>query len=152
MAEVPEPGVHEIPAGADVERDRKRREYEQSARTPADRGRFVCECGGCGRSPADWCYPETYYYADGHEPWAYDTNGLDKHLERSIQSEGSPAQVGGDHYSQLKIQPIAYILANDLGYCEGNVVKYVSRWKLKGGVEDLRKARQYLDFLIDAQA
>ena len=58
-------------------------------------------------------------------------------------------QVGGDHYRQQKFQPIEYIMGNNLGFCEGNVVKYVSRWKSKGGVQDLKKARQYLDFLIE---
>lgn len=58
-------------------------------------------------------------------------------------------QVGGTHYATKNIQPIDYILQNDLGYCEGNVIKYVSRWKEKGGVEDLRKAIHYLEFLIE---
>lgn len=58
-------------------------------------------------------------------------------------------QVGGDHYKKLKIQPIEYILANELGFCEGNIVKYISRWREKGGVEDLKKIKQYCDFLIE---
>ena len=57
-------------------------------------------------------------------------------------------QIGGSHYKDLEIQPIDYILGNQLGYAEGNVVKYVSRWRDKGGIEDLRKAKQYIDFLI----
>lgn len=58
-------------------------------------------------------------------------------------------QVGGDHYKTMKIQPIQYILANNLGFVEGAVVKYVSRWKVKGeGVTDLKKARHFLDLLI----
>jgi len=57
-------------------------------------------------------------------------------------------QIGGSHYKNLEIQPIDYILGNQLGYAEGNVVKYVSRWRDKGGIEDLRKAKQYIDFLI----
>ena len=57
-------------------------------------------------------------------------------------------QIGGSHYKDLKIQPIDYIMGNSLGYCEGNVVKYVSRWRDKGGIEDLRKAKHYIDFLI----
>lgn len=52
------------------------------------------------------------------------------------------------HYTVHKIQPIEYIVANGLGFLEGNVIKYVSRYKHKNGVEDLRKARQYLDWLI----
>lgn len=58
-------------------------------------------------------------------------------------------QVGGNHYKTMKIQPIEYILANDLGFIEGCIVKYVSRYKFKNGVEDLKKARQNLDILIE---
>lgn len=58
-------------------------------------------------------------------------------------------QVGGDHYSRLPIQPIDFILGNGLGFCEGNIIKYVCRYRAKGGVEDLQKARQYIDFLIE---
>jgi hypothetical protein len=58
-------------------------------------------------------------------------------------------QVGGSHYRDMVIQPVEYILANGLGFIEGCVVKYVSRWKSKGGVEDLRKARHFLDLLIE---
>ena len=57
-------------------------------------------------------------------------------------------QVGGNHYSSKKIQPIDYIMANQLGFCEGNVVKYITRYKDKNGKEDLLKAKQYIDFLL----
>lgn len=57
-------------------------------------------------------------------------------------------QVGGSHYTTQKIQPIDYILENDLGFCEGNVVKYVSRHKKKNGAEDIKKAIQYLQFIL----
>ena len=55
------------------------------------------------------------------------------------------------HYNQGGIEPIDYIVANKLSYCEGNVVKYISRWKFKNGVEDLKKAKQYIDFIIDKE-
>lgn len=58
-------------------------------------------------------------------------------------------QIGGDHYKGKAIQPWDYIISNDLGYLEGNIVKYVSRWKDKGGVEDLKKAQHYLAKLIE---
>lgn len=58
-------------------------------------------------------------------------------------------QVGGDHYKKNAIQPWDYIVSNDLGYLEGNVVKYVSRWKDKGGRQDLEKAKHYLDKLLE---
>ena len=52
------------------------------------------------------------------------------------------------HYASFAIEPIDYILANKLTFPEGCVVKYVTRWKLKNGIEDLRKARNFLDKLI----
>ena len=58
-------------------------------------------------------------------------------------------QEGGTHYKDMKIQPIEYIMANNLGYLEGNCIKYLSRYKNKNGVEDLRKAKQYLEMLIE---
>jgi len=60
-------------------------------------------------------------------------------------------QVAGDHYKKLKIQPVEYILANKLGFCEGAIVKYISRWRDKGGVEDLRKIKQFCEFLIEEE-
>lgn len=58
-------------------------------------------------------------------------------------------QVAGGHYKNKEIQPWDYIISNGIGYMEGNVIKYVSRWRDKGGIEDLRKARHYLDKLIE---
>jgi len=60
-------------------------------------------------------------------------------------------QVSGDHYKDKAIQPIIYIHANNLGFCEGNVVKYVTRWREKGGVADLRKAIHYIELLIQLE-
>lgn len=60
-------------------------------------------------------------------------------------------QVAGNHYKQKPIQPWDYIAANNLGFFEGNICKYVTRWREKGGVEDLRKARHYIDKLIELQ-
>ena len=67
-------------------------------------------------------------------------------------TDANTRQVAGDHYKSKTIQPWDYIASNKLGYFEGNVVKYVSRWKDKGGVADLEKARHYLDKLIDELA
>jgi hypothetical protein len=58
-------------------------------------------------------------------------------------------QVGGSHYTKCGIQPYEYTLANGLGGLEHTIVKYVTRWQDKGGVEDLRKARHTLDYLIE---
>lgn len=61
------------------------------------------------------------------------------------------AQIGGTHYSKLAIEPIQFIETNELGYHEGNVVKYVSRWRSKNGIEDLKKAQWYIERLITIQ-
>lgn len=58
-------------------------------------------------------------------------------------------QIGGQHYAAKPIQPWDFIAANGLGYFEGNVVKYLSRWRDKGGVQDLHKAAHYLQKLIE---
>ena len=57
-------------------------------------------------------------------------------------------QVGGNHYD-MSISPLDYILENNLGFVEGNIIKYVSRYKLKNGIEDLKKAKHYLEILIE---
>lgn len=61
-------------------------------------------------------------------------------------------QEGGDHYKGMKIQPVQYIHANGIGYCEGAVIKYVSRWRNKNGIEDLRKAKHFIDLLIELES
>jgi len=61
-------------------------------------------------------------------------------------------QVGGNHYKNMAIQPIEYIVKNNIPYIEGNVIKYISRWKQKNGVDDLRKARHYIDMLIELES
>lgn len=60
-------------------------------------------------------------------------------------------QVGGNHYKDLKIQPVEYNHANNIPYMEGNVIKYVTRWRAKGGIKDLEKARHYIDLLIELE-
>lgn len=53
------------------------------------------------------------------------------------------------HYTQGKIQPIDFITGNNMSFCQGNVVKYVTRYKFKNGLEDLKKAQFYLNKLIE---
>jgi hypothetical protein len=60
-------------------------------------------------------------------------------------------QVAGSHYKTLKIQPVEYIHANGIGYAEGNVIKYLTRWKDKGGIADLEKAKHYIELLIELE-
>ena len=55
------------------------------------------------------------------------------------------------HYPNKEIEPIDYIIGNGLTYCEGNVVKYITRWRSKGGIDDLKKAKVYIDFIIEKE-
>lgn len=58
--------------------------------------------------------------------------------------------VSPDHYQQGWIQPSDFIRANPyLTYCEGNVIKYLCRYRFKGGLEDLKKAKRYLDWVVE---
>lgn len=58
-------------------------------------------------------------------------------------------QVGGAHYKSMRIQPLEFCVANKLGPCESAIIKYISRWREKGGYEDLRKIKHYVDLLIE---
>lgn len=60
-------------------------------------------------------------------------------------------QVGGEHYKKLAIQPTEYAHRNRLGPCESAVVKYVTRWRDKGGVQDLDKAIHFIQLLKDLE-
>ena len=57
-------------------------------------------------------------------------------------------QVGGGHYKDMVIQPVEFIHRNRIGYMEGNAIKYLCRWRSKNGIEDLKKAKHYIDLLI----
>lgn len=61
-------------------------------------------------------------------------------------------QVGGNHYKGLQIQPVEFIHANGIGFMEGNVIKYVSRWRKKNGIADLEKAKHYIELLIEMES
>jgi len=60
-------------------------------------------------------------------------------------------QVGGDHYSKLAIQPAVYAEQNNLSYLQGTAIKYITRYKDKGGKEDLYKAIHTVKLLIELE-
>jgi hypothetical protein len=73
-------------------------------------------------------------------------------LEEDEAFNALDKQVAGNHYKDLPIQPVEYIYANALGYFEGNVVKYISRWRKKNGIADLEKAKHYIELLIELES
>lgn len=68
-----------------------------------------------------------------------------------MEMEATDRQVGGNHYKKTKIQPIEYIHANGLDFLSGNIIKYASRWRYKGGIQDLEKIKHYCDLLIQLE-
>ena len=59
-------------------------------------------------------------------------------------------QVGGNHYLKYKIQPVEFIIKNNIGFVEGNIIKYILRFKEKGLIADLDKAIHYIELLKDS--
>ena len=69
-------------------------------------------------------------------------------LERVEKNIALESQVGGNHYSSMKIQPIEYTMKNQMNPLQHTVIKYVSRYQAKNGIEDLKKAIHSLELLI----
>lgn len=74
-------------------------------------------------------------------------------MEEYPTNSSSPIkiQIGGDHYKKYKIQPVEYIHANNLDFFQGNVVKYITRFRDKNGIEDLKKIKHFIDLLIELE-
>lgn len=98
------------------------------------------------------------WHYNSHEPdaWTFEDSAcwLPIHAFEPVAGDAEPltafnTQVGGGHYKDMAIQPLEYIMKNGIGFPEGNIIKYVSRWRKKNGVEDLKKARHMLDFVIE---
>ncbi len=92
-----------------------------------------CQVGGCLNSRAG-----ASGYCEEHSPKQESATPLD-------------TQVGGSHYKDMKIQPVEYIHANGMPYMDGNVVKYISRHRNKNGAEDVRKAIQYCQMILQME-
>lgn len=81
--------------------------------------------------------------------------GFDLPLKNSVYVKLPPAasaldtQVGGDHYKKLPIQPMEYSMANGLDACQHTAIKYITRFRDKGGIADLNKAKHVIDMLIE---
>jgi len=109
------------------------------------------DCNNCfyNRLPyeEDPCYSCTNI--GGYSKWT--AVDVFKNIDDATNKRALDVQVSGNHYKDLAIQPVEYIHANNIGYFEGNVIKYVSRWRNKNGVKDLEKAKHYIDLLIELE-
>lgn len=110
-------------------------------KNPGECGSVDTPTGYCSICPIDPNEPKTIKFTI--EDSAYDSYAAWQNVSPT------DTQVGGNHYAKNKIQPIDFILANNLGWCEANAVKYLTRWKNKNGLEDLRKAKHYIELLIE---
>lgn len=89
-----------------------------------------------------------------HKRWDVDASLIDEAeegdvLHQLMQEAPIDKQVGGRHYKSLAIQPVTYAMANNLGFMEGSVIKYVTRWHDKDGIRDLEKAKHFIEMLIE---
>lgn len=71
---------------------------------------------------------------------------------RAAESGALGRQAGGNHYRDRAIQPVEYIHTNGLGFLEGCIIKRITRWRDKNGVEDLEKIKHEVDLLIELEA
>ena len=67
--------------------------------------------------------------------------------EEGKEKSALDEQVGGDHYKKLGVQPVEFISAINANFFQGNVIKYVTRYKDKNGIKDLEKAKHYLELM-----
>jgi len=67
-----------------------------------------------------------------------------------MPSKANSYQVDGDHYTS-SIECWDYILANNIGYLEGTAIKYLTRWRKKGGINDIKKAIHFLEKLVEVE-
>jgi len=65
------------------------------------------------------------------------------------ESNSYDKQVGGAHYKDMKVQPAQFINDNKLLFAEGNAIKYICRHASKGEIQDLEKAKHYIDMIIE---
>lgn len=95
---------------------------------------YCSNCGAPDGKHAIWCKHNA------------DSNG---YTDRLVTDNANSRQVGGNHYTKLAIQPMQYSMANKLDACQHTIVKYVTRFRDKGGIQDLEKAKHVIDLLIE---
>lgn len=69
-----------------------------------------------------------------------------------VNMKADDKQISGTHYKEMSIQPWTYVHANNLGYFEGSAIKYITRWRNKGGIADIQKAIHFLEKLIELES
>lgn len=111
------------------------------------------------RNSIDECSPEEWDSASRHAnqllkdkddfSWPYQTN---KDIKPILHNRASDKQIGGDHYKGLSIQPAEFCHRNNIPYLEATAIKYLCRWRSKGGIQDLNKAIHFIELLKEYES
>lgn len=80
------------------------------------------------------------------KPLAFDDGPM---ASEQVRKSPLETQIGGDHYTKLAIQPMQYSMENKLDPLQHTIIKYVTRFRDKAGIEDLEKAKHCIDMLIE---
>lgn len=67
------------------------------------------------------------------------------------RDEALSTQIAGNHYKEFKIQPVEFCYVNNIPYLEATAIKYLCRWRNKNGIEDLQKAKHFIELLIELE-
>mgnify|MGYP001192106566 CR=1 FL=1 len=109
-------------------------------------------------SEESWINPEDRGWKyESYRDYMKRRNKEEELLKRNLQgtyeyeyNNATSKQIGGDHYKNCAIQPIDYIVKNNLDFLEGNVVKYITRHKTKGeGRKDIEKVIHYAELILE---
>ena len=95
------------------------------------------------------CFDEELMWSESIDTFGEYNEITFEQFKEKYMKETLNTQVGGNHYQKLTIQPIEFIVKNNIPFLEANVIKYVVRYKDKNGLEDLNKAKHYLEMLIE---
>ena len=85
------------------------------------------------------------------ESWdEYCVRAMQERRGQQMSNNALSKQVEGSHYKECKIQPVEYIVGNNLDFLEGNIVKYITRHKTKGeGSADIKKVIHYAELILE---
>lgn len=131
----------------------------QKAQESEDWGKYSDIASTCNNLKNVYrCNGKPYIWIKAEDIPSPEKPAADPALEPAASPAESPAkqsaldrQPGGDHYRKTSIQPVVYNHANNLGFCEGNIVKYATRWRQKGGKEDILKIIHYAELLLELE-
>jgi hypothetical protein len=99
---------------------------------------------------------EFSFYSTQFEPYTEESQQMTaaeyiKTIDATVPDEPKSAldvQIGGSHYKGMAIQPMEYSMKNGLDACQHTAIKYITRFREKGGIQDLEKAKHCIDLLI----